>query len=287
MKLAFIGLGAMGYPIAGHLAQRFPTLVYNRTASKALEHAKTHGSKAANLEEVASADTIFTCLPTSVEVDHIATQLLPHLKASLWIDHTSGEPGLARQTAQRLAEKGVTYLDACLSGGVGGAVAAKSTVMVGGDPEAFAQIVPLLEAFAARIVHVGPIGAAHAVKAINQGLLAVNLWSLSEGLTALAKQGVDLKAALEAINASSGRSNASENLFPQRVLNRSFPNTFALELLTKDLGICKDILQESQIPAVILPQLHALFSIAQRTKKGLDHTAIAQILEEWSGVEIR
>lgn len=87
-------------------------------------------------------------------------------------------------------------------------------------------------------MHVGPLGSGHAVKAVNNALLAVNLWALSEGMVALVKQGVDAKLALEVINASSGRSNVSENLFGQRVVSRQFPNTFALGLLAKDVGIC-------------------------------------------------
>ncbi|ADD28074.1 6-phosphogluconate dehydrogenase NAD-binding protein [Meiothermus ruber DSM 1279] len=290
MKAAFIGLGAMGYPLAGHLAKRYETLVWNRTFDKALAHAKAYGSRPADLSELGQADILFTCLPTSLEVDEMAHKLLPYLRpGTLWVDHTSGEPELARKTAQVLQEKGVSYLDACLSGGVAGAVQGRATVMAGGSAEDFARARPVMEVYAAKIVHVGPLGSGHAVKAVNNALLAVNLWALSEGMVALVKQGVDARLALEVINASSGRSNVSENLFGQRVLSRQFTNTFALGLLAKDLGICAKVLEAAGTPAPLLRQMREFFEIAKREvgSTDVDHTAVARLLEQWSGVEIR
>lgn len=290
MKVAFIGLGAMGYPMAGHLAKQYETLVYNRTPAKAQQHAQEFGSKAVSLEQTAEAEIIFTCVPVSKDVDDLARALLPHLRAgTLWVDHTSGEPELAKQTAALLASKGVSYLDACLSGGVAGAINARATVMCGGSEADFERAKPVMESYAAKIVHVGPLGAGHAVKAVNQGLLAVNLWALSEGMVALAKQGIKLELALEVINASSGRSNVSENLFGQRVLSREFPNTFALGLLAKDMGICAKVLEAAGTPAPLLRQLREFFEIAKREvgSANVDHTAVARLLERWAGVEIR
>ncbi len=290
MKIAFIGLGAMGYPMAGHLAKKFETLVYTRTKAKSEKHAAEFGTQAVDLEQTAQAEIIFTCVPISKDVDELARQLLPHLRpGTLWVDHTSGEPELAKQTALLLAEKGVNYLDACLSGGVAGVINARATVMCGGSEADFERAKPVMQAFAAKIVHVGPLGAGHAVKAVNQGLLAVNLWAMSEGMVALAKQGINLELALEVINASSGRSNVSENLFGQRVVSRQFPNTFALGLLAKDMGICIKVLEAAGTPAPLLRQLREFFDIAKREvgSADVDHTAVAKLLEKWSGVEIK
>ena len=114
-KVAFIGLGAMGYPMAGHLARRFPTLVWNRTFEKALRHQEEFGSEAVPLERVAEARVIFTCLPTTREVYEVAEALYPYLReGTYWVDATSGEPEASRRLAERLREKGVTYLDALL-----------------------------------------------------------------------------------------------------------------------------------------------------------------------------
>jgi 3-hydroxyisobutyrate dehydrogenase len=290
IKTAFIGLGAMGYPLAGHLAQKYETLVWNRTFTKAEAHAREFGSRAVELPEVAQAEILFTCLPTSQEVDELAQRLLPYLRpGTLWVDHTSGEPEMAQKTARMLQEKRISYLDACLSGGVSGAIQARATVMAGGSPEDFARARPVLKTYAAKIVHVGPLGSGHAVKAVNNALLAVNLWALSEGMIALVKQGVDAGLALEVINASSGRSNVSEHLFAQRVLTREFPNTFALGLLAKDLGICAKVLETAKTPAPVLRQVREFFEIAKREigAAEVDHTAVAQLLEKWSGVEIK
>lgn len=290
IKTGFMGLGAMGYPLAGHLAKKYQTLVWNRTFTRALAHASEFGSRAVELPEIAQASLIFSCLPTSQEVHELARRLLPYLHpGTLWVDHTSGEPELARQTAQMLQEKGASYLDACLSGGVAGAVGARATVMAGGTESDFARARPVMEAYAAKIVHLGPLGSGHAVKAVNNALLAANLWALSEGMVALVRQGVDAGLALEAINASSGRSNASENLFGQRVVSRQFPNTFALGLLAKDVGICAKVLEAAGTPAPLLRQLREFFEIAKREVGAaeVDHTAVAQLLEKWSGQEIK
>jgi 3-hydroxyisobutyrate dehydrogenase len=288
-KAAFIGLGAMGYPMAGHLARKHPTLVYNRTASKAVAHSQEYPSTAAALPQLAEADILFTCVPISADVHQLALDLLPHLRpGTLWVDHTSGEPALARTTAELLASRGVTYLDAPLSGGVAGAQNARVTVMVGGEEAALERARPWLDSYAAKIVRVGPIGAGHAVKAVNNALLALNIWGLGEGLVALTRQGVDAGLALEVINASSGRSNVSENLFPSRVVNRSFPATFALGLLAKDLGICMKVLSDAGTPAPVLRQLNEFFAVArQQIGAEVDHTAAVKLLEAWAQQEIR
>lgn len=289
MKAAFIGLGAMGYPIAGHLAKKFPTSVWNRTFSKAETHAKQYGSQAVHFNQVAAADVIFSCVPVSRDVDNLAQELLPKLRAgTIWVDHTSGEPELARKTAAMLAEKGVRYLDAPLSGGVAGAEKGLVTVMVGGAEDGLEAVRPLLETYAAKIVHVGPVGAGHAVKAINNGLLAAHILLLAEGLSALVKQGVSGKLALEVINASSGRSNVSENLFPARVITRAFPRTFALGLLAKDLGIAMSVLQQAAVPAPLLRLTREIYQLAAlELGKDVDHVEAAKLAERWAGVEIR
>lgn len=286
--LAFIGLGAMGYPMAAHLAKHRPTLVWNRTFEKALKHQAEHGSRAVPLEGVAEAEVIFTCLPTTKEVAEVAEALYPHLKEGrLWVDATSGEPEASRRLAQRLLEKGVVYLDAPVSGGVAGAERGSLTVMLGGPEEAVERVRPLLF-YAKKVVHVGPVGAGHAVKAINNALLAVNLWAAGEGLLALVVQGVSAAKALEAINASSGRSNATETLIPERVLTRAFPKTFALGLLVKDLGIAMGVLEGEKAPAFLLRLTREVYEMASRELGAQrDHVEALRLLEKWAGREIQ
>ncbi|HEU4887836.1 MAG TPA: NAD(P)-dependent oxidoreductase, partial [Thermoanaerobaculia bacterium] len=164
MKIGFIGLGAMGFPMARHLAKEHDLLVWNRTREKAERHAREHGTTLANdLAETASADVIITMLPTSAEVDEIVDRLLEHVRAgTLWIDATSGDPNVSRETAKRLAEKGVAFVDAPVTGAIVGAENATLTIMVGGSPEDFARALPILEICGKKIVHVGPVGAGHA-----------------------------------------------------------------------------------------------------------------------------
>lgn len=288
LKVAFLGLGAMGYPMAAHLAKRFPTLVWNRTFAKALKHQEEFGSQAVPLEGVAEARVIFTCLPTTKEVTEVAETLWPHLRSgTYWVDATSGEPEGSRKLAERLLEKGVVYLDAPVSGGTIGAEKGTLTVMMGGPQEAVEKVRPYL-AYAAKVVHVGPVGAGHAVKAINNALLAVNLWAAGEGLLALVRQGVSAEKALEVINASSGRSNATENLIPQRVLTRAFPKTFALGLLVKDLGIAMAVLDGEKAPSPLLRLTREVYEMAKRELgPEADHVEALKLLERWGGVEIR
>lgn len=287
-KVAFLGLGAMGYPMAGHLAKRFPTLVWNRTFAKALKHQEEFGSQAVPLEGVAEARVIFTCLPTTKEVAEVAEVLLPHLRpGTYWVDATSGEPEGSRKLAERLLERGVVYLDAPVSGGTIGAEKGTLTVMMGGPEEAVERVKPYL-AYAKKVVHVGPVGAGHAVKAINNALLAVNLWAAGEGLVALVRQGVSAERALELINASSGRSNATENLIPERVVSRAFPKTFALGLLVKDLGIAMGVLDGEKAPSPLLRLTREVYEMAKRELgPEADHVEALKLLERWGGVEIR
>ncbi|ADV66473.1 NAD(P)-dependent oxidoreductase [Deinococcus maricopensis] len=288
--VAFLGLGAMGYPMAGHLAGQFETRVWNRTPEKAQQHAAQHGSQACAdvAEAVRGAAVLFTCLPTSAEVDALADTVLGAASAGLvWVDCTSGEPAAARALAVRAAQAGVVFLDAPVSGGTSGADAGTLTVMVGGDAGALDGVRPTL-AFAAKVVHVGPSGAGFAVKAINNALLAVNLWAAGEGLAALARAGVDVSAALQVINASSGRSNATENLIPQRVVTRAFPVTFKLGLLAKDAGIALRVVNDARASAPVLNAVEGLMrGAANAVGADEDHTAALKLIERLNDQEIR
>ncbi len=288
MKLAWIGLGAMGRPMAANLAGSFETLVHNRTAAVADDHAAAHGTTAVQLDEVTGAEVILTCLPTTAEVAATVARVSDGLQpGTVWIDHTSGDPAASRELAADLAARDVHYLDAPVSGGTDGAAAGTLTTMVGGAAAVLDRVRPVLEAVATTIVHVGPVGAGHAVKAVNNTLLAANLWLAAEGLTALAKQGVAPTAALEVINGSSGRSFPTERLIPERVVTREFPATFALGLLAKDAGIGEAVLDDAVVPAPLLRQVVAMYRLAKHEiGEDVDHTAAVQLVERWAGVEL-
>jgi 3-hydroxyisobutyrate dehydrogenase len=292
--VAFLGLGAIGAPMARHLAtDAFDLALWNRTAAKARAVAEGRRARVAATPADAArgADVVVTCLPTSREVEALLdgeSGLLAGLaRGAVLVDCTSGDPATSRRIAARLAERGVGFLDAPVSGGVSGAEKGALTVMVGGDAALLERVRPVLAAFGSRIVHCGDVGAGHAVKAVNNALLAVHVWSTAEGLAALAKAGVSPAVALDVINASSGRSNASENLVPQRVLTRAFPRTFRLALLDKDIGIAADFARAQGVATPLLQLAAELFRFAHRELgEEADHVEAVKLIERWAGVEI-
>ena len=293
--VAFLGLGAIGRPMAARLAAA-PDLslaVWNRTAERARAFAAETGARHATspADAARGAEVVITCLPVSSDVESLLDGmdgLIAGLAAgALLVDCTSGDPATSRRIAARLAKHGVGFLDAPVSGGTSGAEQGTLTVMVGGDAALVDRARPVLTAFGKKIVHCGDVGAGDALKAVNNALLAVHVWSTAEGLAALAKAGVKANVALDVINASSGRSNASMNLFPERVLTRAFPRTFRLALLDKDVGIAAGVAREQKVPAPLLQLTADLFRIAHNALgEEADHVEAVKLVEQWAGVEI-
>ena len=293
--VAFLGLGAIGRPMAARLAAApgISLVVWNRTAERARAFAvETRARHATSPADAArGADVVITCFPVSADVEAIldgADGLLAGLaRGAALVDCTSGDPLTSRRIAARLGEHGVGFLDAPVSGGTIGAEQGTLTVMVGGDPALLERVRTVLEAFGKKIVHCGDIGAGDALKAVNNALLAVHVWSTAEGLAALAKAGVKADVALDVINASSGRSNASMNLFPERVLTRAFPRTFRLALLDKDVGIAAGVAREQKVPTPLLQLTADLFRVAHNALgEEADHVEAVKVIEEWAGVVI-
>ena len=295
MNTAFLGLGAIGRPMAARVAAAGHSLtVWNRTAARAAEFAKQAGVRHANTpaDAVRDADVVVTCFSTSPDVYSILDGpdgLLAGVKrGAVVVDCTSGDPSTSKRIAARLAEKGADYIDAPVSGGTSGAEKGTLTVMVGGDEAALNRARPVIEAFGQKIVLCGGIGAGDTVKAVNQAFLAIHLLSAAEGLATLAKEGVDPAKALEVINASSGRSNSSMNLIPERVLTRAFPRTFKLSLLEKDIGIAASMARENRVPAPVTQVAADIFRVARREfGEEVDHVEIVKLIEQWAGVQIQ
>jgi 3-hydroxyisobutyrate dehydrogenase len=294
VNVSFLGLGAIGAPMATHLARADVGLrVWNRTAARAAAFAAEHKvTQAPTPAAVArGADVVITCFPVSGDVERLLDGpdgLLAGLATgAVLLDCTSGDPATSQRIAARLAERGVAFLDAPVSGGVAGANAATLTVMVGGDAKTLERVRPVIEKFAKKIVHCGAVGTGDAVKAVNNALLAAHLWTLAEGLIALRHAGVEPAVALDVINTSSGRSNASMNLFPERVITRAFPRTFRLALLDKDVGIAAQVARVEGVPAPLL-QLTAELFRAAHTALGeeADHVEVVRWIEQLAGQEI-
>jgi len=295
MKIAFLGLGDIGGLMAAHLARDpFDLVVWNRTAAKADEFARGHKARVAATpaEAVRDASVVITCLPSSVEVEavlHGENGMLDALqKGAVLVDCTSGDPPTSRSIAAELGGRGVGFIDAPVSGGTTAAKAGTLTVMWGGELTVFERVRPVIEAFGKKIVHAGPVGAGDALKAVNNALLAVHILSAAEGLAVLVKAGVDPKVALEVINASSGRSNSSENLIPQRVLTRAFPRTFRLALLEKDIGIAAVMADDlgARTPLISLTA-ERFHEAREKLGEAADHVEAVKLVEQENGIEIK
>ena len=285
--VAFIGLGAMGYRMAAHLPKQFENvLVWNRNFDKAKQHATEYGTQAVALEQAVQADIIFSCLPTSADVDAILDQT--HIKSgAIWVDCTSGVPDAARLQAEKLKLRNVAFLDAPVSGQTVGAENATLTFMVGGNKEAFQSALLAMQTLGTLIKHVGDSGSGFAVKAVNNMLLAVHLCAAAEGFTTLKAHGVNLNEALECINASSGKSGVTENVLPQRVFNRSFPLTFALPLLAKDTGIAVDLVRDAKLSAPVIGLTQSLIQAANDSLDlDSDFSAAVKMYESWSKITL-
>ena len=285
--VAFIGLGAMGYRMAAHLPKQFENvLVWNRNFDKAKQHATEYGTQAVALEQAVQADIIFSCLPTSADVDAILDQV--HIKSgAIWVDCTSGVPDAARLQAEKLKLRNVAFLDAPVSGQTIGAENATLTFMVGGDKEAFQSALLAMQTLGTLIKHVGDSGSGFAVKAVNNMLLTVHLCAAAEGFTTLKAHGVNLNEALECINASSGKSGVTENVLPQRVFNRSFPLTFALPLLAKDTGIAVDLVRDAKLSAPVIGLTQSLIQAANDSLDvDSDFSAAVKMYESWSKITL-
>jgi 3-hydroxyisobutyrate dehydrogenase len=297
ISVAFLGLGAIGAPMAAHIARAGHSLaIWNRTSRRAVgSSAAAAGARIATSpsDAVTGAAIVITCLPESADVAQLlaaesGAMIAALSPGTLFVDCTSGDPDTSRRIAADLASRAVAFVDAPVSGGVVGAEAGKLTVMVGGAAADLERARPVLDTFAGKIVHCGDIGAGHALKAVNNALLALHVWSTAEGLAAAMKAGVKPAVALDVINASSGRSNASMNLFPERVLTGAFPRTFRLALLDKDAGIAADMARSQKTPAPTLQLAADLMRIAHlELGDEADHVEAVRLVERWAGVELR
>ena len=286
MKIGFIGLGAMGFPMARHLAKEHEVIVWNRTREKAERHAREHGTHlAGSLEEVAQAPVIITMLPTSREVDEIVDKLLPHVKkGTLWIDATSGDPNVSRLTAQRLALKGVDFVDAPVTGAIVGAENATLTIMIGGEAAPFERAREILRLNGKTLIHVGPTGSGHAIKVLTNSIMGATVWITSECMLLAKKLGIDMKTAFAVTNAGSGRSNASENLLPMRLVDGKWPLVFKLAHHDKDIRIAASLAHQQHASTPMLALTSQLFTAAlHELGEGADYIEVAKIVAQMNG----
>ena len=239
-KVAFLGLGVMGAPMAGHLAKRdFELTVYNRSASKAEQWASMFSGQIAPTvgDAVKDADIILTCLGDDPDVAAVVDEAAPLLSAGvIFVDHTTASPALARRLHDQLGARGVGFIDAPVSGGEAGAQNGKLSVMCGGDAVHVELARPVMESYGARIVHIGPAGHGQLAKAVNQICIAGVLQGLSEGVHFAARSGLDIERVLEAISGGAAQSWQMENRAKTMAADE-FDFGFAVDWMRKDLRI--------------------------------------------------
>ena len=295
MRLGFAGLGAIGRPMAARCAAGHELAVWNRTRARATEFAAAHpGVRVAESPRALAehADAVITCLPTSADVAALldgADGLLAGLaRGTILVDCTSGDPATSQRIAALLAARGVSFVDAPLSGGPPLAATGKLTVMCGGSAADVARAEVIVAPFAAKVVHMGPVGAGHAMKAVNNALLALNILGLAEGLVTLAKAGLAPRAMLDVLNASSGRSFVSEVLVPERVLTGTWPPLFRLALLEKDIGIAHDFARELGVADSVLAAARERCRVLRaELGESADYLEPIRAAEQAAGVELR
>ncbi len=247
-RIAFLGLGVMGFHMAGHLARAgHPVRVWNRTAAKAGAWRAVHRGEAAKdpASAVFGAEFVLMCLGDDPDVRAVFEAFEPSLGAGMTvIDHTTASAGLARELAGRCRAKGAHFIDAPVSGGEAGAINGKLTIMCGGEKAAFAAAEPVMAAFARKTTLIGGTGAGQLAKSVNQICIAGIVQGLAEGLHFADKAGLDPAQVIEAISGGAAQSWQMENRW-QTMTEGKFDFGFAVDWMRKDLRIAIDAAREN------------------------------------------
>jgi 3-hydroxyisobutyrate dehydrogenase len=243
-KVAFIGLGVMGFPMAGHLAKAgHEVTVYNRTRARAESWVAKHGGRLAETPARAAdgAELVFSCVGDDPDVREVTLGANGALQAmargAVHIDHTTASAALAREVAAEASKRGVSFLDAPVSGGQSGAENGALTVMVGGDPQAFERAKPVISHFARAVTLMGPSGAGQLTKMVNQICVVGVVEGLAEAIDFGLRAGLDMKLALDVISKGAATSWQMENR-GQTMIDDKFDFGFATDWMRKDLRIC-------------------------------------------------
>ena len=255
-RIAFVGLGVMGFPMAGHLkAKGHDVTVYNRTAAKAEEWVKKHGGRSAPTPAAAAKDCDFVMTMVGNDKDVLEVTLgkegvLAGMKqGAVLVDHTTASADVARRVFAAAKEKGVDFIDAPVSGGQAGAENGKLTVMCGGEAGPFGHAKPVMDSYARAVTLLGPAGAGQLTKMVNQICIAGLVQGLSEGIAFAEKAGLDVEQVLDVISKGAAQSWQMENR-GKTMHARKFDFGFAVDWMRKDLGIC---LEEAKRNGAKLP----------------------------------
>jgi 3-hydroxyisobutyrate dehydrogenase len=285
-RCAFIGLGIMGGPMAGHLLDAgCPLVVHTRTRAKA-ESLLARGATWADSPAQAAreASTVFLCLPDTPDVEAVVLGndgvLAGAKPGAVIVDHSTISPAATREMARRAAQQGVPFLDAPISGGDVGARNATLSIMVGGDATAFDRVRPLLAHMGKTITHCGPSGTGQLTKLVNQILVTINNLATCEALVFAKRNGLDLDKTIAALAGGAAGSWQFANLGP-RMVKGDFAPGFMIDLQVKDLRLVAEAAKESKLDLAALSLVHHLFTEAQQTGHGREGThALFKVVEK-------
>ena len=286
-RVAFIGLGVMGYPMAGHLAQAgHQVTVYNRNTEKARRWSEQYGGSTADTPAAAAADAefIFSCVGNDDDLRSIClgeAGAFATIKAgSVFIDNTTTSAQVARELSALAAEKQFSFLDAPVSGGQAGAENAALTVMVGGDKTAFERAEPVIDAYAAKVQLMGPSGYGQMTKMVNQICIAGVVQGLSEGIHFAKRAGLDVEKVIQVISKGAAQSWQMENRY-KTMMNMEFDFGFAVDWMRKDLAITMQEAQKNGASLPVTQLVDSLYAqVQERGGKRWDTSSLITLLEK-------
>lgn len=281
-KVTFLGLGAMGYPMAGHLAkQGHDVTVYNRTTTTAKKwKAEYKGQFAETPEEaVKNADVILTCVGNDNDVREIFSKIFNAAKTgAILVDHTTTSAILARELNRQAIEKNMSFIDAPVSGGQAGAENGVLTIMAGGDQETFDEVFPVLDVYAKACIRIGEAGQGQVLKMINQiGFIGI-LQGLSEALTLAKAEGIDGKTVVDVLQHGAAGSwqmvNRSETM-----MDNEFDFGFAVDWIRKDLAICFEEAKKLGVELPLAKQIDERYESLQ--KRGYSRADTSVLIKQF------
>ncbi len=273
-KVAFIGLGVMGFPMAGHLAKAGHQItVYNRTAEKAKAWTAEFGGSAANTpkEAAANADIVFCCVGNDHDLRSVTTgpngAFESMAKGALFVDHTTASAEVARELNTRASTLGIGFMDAPVSGGQAGAVNGQLTVMVGGTQAHFDAAKPVAMAYSKAFTRIGGPGSGQLAKMVNQICIAGVVQGLSEGIAFGQQAGLDMKLVLDVISKGAAQSWQMENR-GKTMIDDQFEFGFAVDWMRKDLGLCLDEARRNGAQLPVAALVDQFYGDVQQMKGG-------------------
>lgn len=244
IRTSYLGLGVMGYPMAGHLAKNgYQVCAYNRSSEKASAWSEEHSGTTAPTPAAAAknADVVFACVGNDFDIEQVCcgengafSTMKP---GSVFVDHTTASASIARKLSEAASESGIHFIDAPVSGGQAGAENGVLTIMAGGEKEVFDRVAPVMSSYGRAVTLMGPVGSGQLTKMVNQISVAGVVQGLSEALNFATKVGLDEKLVLDVISKGAAQSWQMENRGTTMV-DDEFEFGFAVEWMRKDLGIC-------------------------------------------------